>query len=54
MSTFKAKSKGELTDGSGAVLSGNPASSVDEYGVNTGEAGVGVETGNDSDWKEVH
>ena len=53
MSTFKARSREELTDGSGAVPSGGPASSADERGTNAGEPGVGVETTNDSHREEV-
>ena len=53
LSAFKARSRGELTDGSGAVPSGDPASSADERGTNSGEPGVGVETTNDSHREEV-
>ena len=53
MSTFKARSRGEPTDGSGAVPGGDPASSADERGMNTGEPRVGVETTNDSHREEV-
>ena len=51
-STFKVR-RGELTDGSGPIPGGNPASSVGERGMGTGEPGVGVETANDSHREEV-
>ena len=34
---------GELTDGSGAIPSGDPESSVDEHGMNSGELVVAIE-----------
>ena len=54
MSTFEARSRGELTDGSGDVPGGGSTNSVDERGMNSGEPGVGVETTNDSHREEVH
>lgn len=48
ISTFKAKSRGELTEASGTIPSGDPVSSVDEREMNTSEVRVGVETTNDS------
>ena len=51
---FKAGSREELTDGSGAIPGGNPANSTDERGVDTGEPGIGVGTTNDSDREEVY
>ena len=55
MSTFKARSRGELTDDSGAVPGGDTASSADECEMlmNSGEPGVGVETTDDSHREEV-
>ena len=54
ISTFEAKSQGELTDGSGAVIGGDPASSADECEMNTDEPGVRVETTNNSHQEEVY
>lgn len=53
MSTFKARSGGELTDGGSAVPSGNSAGSVDEHQANTRELGDRVETAIDSHNGEV-
>ena len=47
-------SRGELTDGSGAVPGGNPASSADERGVNTGEPRVVVATTYNSKREEAY
>ena len=54
MSTFKARGRGELTDGGSAVPGGGSASSVDGYKVNTSELGDGVETAIDSHHDEVY
>ena len=54
MSTFKARSGGELTDGGPAVPGGDLADSVDGREMNPSEPGVGVETGNDSSREEVY
>ena len=54
LSSFKAKSRGELAGGSSAVPGGDPASSVDERETNTGELEVGVETTNNSLREEVY
>ena len=48
MSTFKARSRGELTDGGGAVPGGDPTSSVGEHGMDSGELRVGVEATTDA------
>ena len=53
MSTFKARSGGELTDGGSAVPSGDSAGSVDEHQANTRELGDRVETAIDSHNGEV-
>ena len=42
ISTFETRSRGELTDGSGVVPGGDPASSVGECRMNTGEPGIGL------------
>ena len=43
LSDFKARSQGQLTTGSDALPSGgDPASSVDERGTDSGEPGVGI------------
>ena len=45
LSDFKAKSRGQLTTGNGTLPSGgDPMSSVDERGTNSGEFGVGMTT----------
>ena len=54
LSSFKARSEGGTTGGSGTISGGDPASSVDEDETNTSELGVGVETINDSDREEVY
>ena len=54
LSSFKARSQGELTGRSGVISDRDPASSVDGDETNTGELGVGVETTNDSDREEVY
>ena len=54
MSTFKARSRGETTDGGPAVPDGDLADSVDEREMNSSEPGAGVETGNDSSREEVY
>ena len=56
LSSFKARSQGELTGRSGVISDRDPASSVDGDETNTGElgVGVGVETTNDSDREEVY
>ena len=48
LSTFKARSRGELTDGGGAVPGGDPTSSVGEHGMDSGELRVGVEATTDA------
>ena len=54
MSTFKARSRGETTDGGPAVPDGDLADSVDEREMNSSEPGAGVETGNESSREEVY
>ena len=54
MSSFKARSRGELTGGSDAVPGGGPASSVGERGMGTSEPGVGIKITNDSHHDEVY
>lgn len=44
ISSFKAKSQGELTGDSGTLPGRNYVSSVGEHGTTSGELGVGVET----------
>ena len=45
LSSIKAKSGAELTDGNGALPGGNSASSANEHGMNPSETGVGVGVG---------
>ena len=54
MSTFKAESRPELTEGSDGIPGGGPASSVGEREMGSSEPGVGVETTNDSHRDEVY
>ena len=54
MSTFKARSRRELTDGGSAIPDGGLADSVDEREMNFSEPEVGVETGADSSQEEVY
>ena len=54
MSTFKAESRPELTEGSDSIPGGGPASSVGEREMGSSEPGVGVETTNDSHRDEVY
>ena len=44
MSSFEARSRGELTGGSDALPGGDSRGFVDECGTNSGESAVGVET----------
>ena len=44
ISEFKARTREELTGGSGAFPGGDPARSADERVVTSGEFGVGVKT----------
>ena len=48
LSSFEARTRGELTDGSGALPGGDPTSSVDRHGVSSGEPRSEVETTTDS------
>ena len=54
MSTFKARSRGELTDGGGDAPGEDSTNSVDERGMNASEPEIGVETTNDSHREEVY
>ena len=42
ISEFKARSRGELTGGGGALPGGDRVNSADEGGMNSGELAVGV------------
>ena len=47
LSSFKTRSRGISTGGSGALPDGDPTSSVDRRGVGSGEPGIEVETRSD-------
>ena len=48
LSSFRSRSRGEFTGGSGTLAVEDPTTSVDGRGLSSGELGVGVETTIDS------
>ena len=54
LSTFKARSRGKFTDGSGDVPGEDSMSPINESGTNSGEPGVGVGAANGSHREEAY